>query len=152
MGEEELPKPKDVNSNLETEGLSGIDLKIGENHRLRIAGIESNFRDGKGTKEEPLEPIAGNDLTISLKDANYIANLLESDYGLKRTIYVKHGGRLLGVDANADVQFIRDKEELFSQDAWNQEVEWLKSHLENMKKEGQHPKNWTLSAVDLNEE
>src|SRR5688572_30029241 len=114
----------DENPNSVSEGLSGIDLRIDEGHILRIDGIESNFRDGKGTKEEPLEPIAGNDLSISLKDANYIAKLLESDHSLKRTIFVKHGGKLLGVDANANVQLIRDKDQV-SKERWKREVGWL---------------------------
>src|SRR5688500_409001 len=93
----------------ESEGLSGIDLRIDEkDHVLRIDGMASNFRDGKGTREEPLEPRVSLDLKISLKDANFLAFSLKAHYGLERTIFVKHVGRLLGVDANAHVQFVRD--------------------------------------------
>ena len=78
--------------------------------------MASNFRDGTGTMEEPSEPRVSLDVEISLKDANYLANLLEVHFGLKGTIFVKHCGRLLGVDAKAHVQFIRDREWSFQKD------------------------------------
>src|SRR5688500_9544148 len=94
----------------ESEGLSGIDVREDEVHGgLRIDGMASNFVDGNGTRQEPLEPRAGNDIEISLKDANYLSFLLEANYNLKRTIFVRHGGRLLGVDASAHVQLVKEE-------------------------------------------
>jgi hypothetical protein len=58
---------------------------------------------------------------------------------------------LLGVDAKAHVQFIRDKERS-SQENWKKKVDWLENFLENVREDRKHSKNWTLSAVDLNEE
>jgi hypothetical protein len=78
MTDSETGELSSASDDLESEGLSGIDLSIDENHALRIDGMASNFRDGKGTREEPLEPRVSLDLEISLKDANYLANLLEA--------------------------------------------------------------------------
>ena len=146
MGNSETGEVNDANRNLESEGLSGIDLSI-EDNVLRVDGRATFFCAGKGTRKEPLIPIAHVNIKDALENAKDIAEFIE-ERDLKRTMFMRHNDTLLGVDGDTHVQLVRDKEK--SEADWEWEVDFIKrilSDLKELEKDQKNSDRWYLEIV-----
>ena len=141
MAESENGGINNTDSNKETKGLPPLDVKK-EGSFLRIDGMPSPFTDGKGTGEEPFEPIAGNDLRDTLNDARFLSEKATDD---GRTIFIVNNHSVCGVDENGRVQLLRSGR---SDEDLKWHIDRVKSALEELKERDGGTINWTFSVVD----
>jgi hypothetical protein len=137
-------EPGEINRashDLESDGLSGVDIRI-ENNNLVIDGLPSPFSGGKGTRNEPLKTMANMDLGVTLRNTRYIAETIEG-HGLKRTLFFTFNDRLIGVNSASRVQLIKDKN--LSSEVWKKEAAWFETFLREMSEDENDPDQWTLS-------
>jgi len=142
MANSETGEVNSSSSDLETEGLSGIDLRV-EGLNLRIGDLPSPFyNEGNGTRQEPLVPMANMHIRDTLENTRYILESID----LKRTLFFKHQDRLLGVDSAGHVQLINDKK--LPQEVFKRQTAGIEELLNSMREHEKDPDKWTLSIVD----
>ncbi len=141
MAESENGGINNTDSSKETKGLPPLDVEK-DGSFLKIDGMASPFTDGKGTSEEPFEPIAGNDLRETLDNARFLSEKATDD---GRTIFIVNSHSVCGVDENGRVQLLRSGR---SDEDLKWHIDRVKSALEELKERDRGITNWTLSVVD----